>query len=148
MLRVDVTREGAPPADAFADANLPALVERAARAALEDRGVTEAELSVTLMNDDVIRAMNRQWKGRDAVTDVLAFPLHGEGESPLGDIYIGWEQALRQADEVGERPARELVRLTIHGTLHVLGWDHPEEGREGSRMWEHQERIIEAVEIP
>ncbi|HUG38990.1 MAG TPA: rRNA maturation RNase YbeY [Longimicrobiales bacterium] len=147
MLLVDVTGEGALPADAFA-ADLPALVERAVRAALGDRRVGEAEVSVTLMDDEAMTALNRQWKGRDATTDVLAFALHEAGEAPLGDLYIGWQQALRQAAEVGERPARELVRLAVHGTLHVLGWDHPDEGREESEMWRHQERIVDSIVIP
>lgn len=146
MARVDVTAEGAPPDDAFGG-DPSGLVERAARAALADRGVADAELSLALVEDVTITALNRQWKRRNGPTDVLAFALQDEGEPPLGDVYIGWRQALRQAEEEGENPARELARLAIHGTLHVLGWDHPEEDRERSEMWQHQERILEGVEI-
>ena len=67
-------------------------VERAAHAALEDRGVTDAELSITLMDDAGMTAMNREWKGRDAPTDVLAFPLHEPGQPPLGDVYLGFDR--------------------------------------------------------
>lgn len=146
MVGVDVTGEGGPPEDAFGG-DPSAVVERAARAALEDRGVADAELSLALLDDAAMAAMNRQWKGREEPTDVLAFALHDAGEPPLGDVYIGWEQALRQARDEGEAPLRELARLAIHGTLHVLGWDHPEEGRERSEMWEHQERILEGLGI-
>lgn len=142
MLVVDVTIEGAPAGGTFGPADAAELVRRAARAVLEDRGVPRAEISIALMDDDTMTAMNRQWKGRDATTDVLAFSLQEEGDMPLGDVYIGWEQALRQAAEVAEPPARELARLAIHGTLHVLGLDHPEEDRETSEMWGHQERIL------
>lgn len=147
MLRVDVTGDDGAPHGAFGDAPPAELAERAARATLDDRGVAEGELSVALLDDGAMADLNRQWKGRDGTTDVLAFALHGEGEPPLGDVYIGWEQALRQAADEGEVPARELARLAIHGTLHVLGWDHPEEGRERSEMWQHQERILEELGI-
>ncbi len=123
------------------------VVERAVRATLRDRGVEDAELSVTLLDDGGMASLNREWKGKDAPTDVLAFSLHGDQEPPLGDVYLGVEQAVRQATELGEAAARELARLAIHGTLHVLGWDHPEEERESSGMWQHQERILEGLEI-
>lgn len=146
MLDVAVTAESLPPA-LLGGEDPVGLVDRAARAALVDRGIAEAEISVALLEDDGMIGMNRRWKGRDRTTDVLAFALHEPGEPPLGDVYIGWEQALRQAAEAGEPPVRELARLAIHGTLHVLGWDHPEEGREHSEMWQHQERILRELGI-
>lgn len=119
------------------------VVERAARAALDDRGVDEAELSVTLLGDRAIAALNRRWLDHDGPTDVLSFPLYGAGEPPVGDIYIGVRQAGRQAAEHGVPVAEELARLAIHGTLHVLGFEHPEgAGRLESRMWREQERIL------
>ena len=121
------------------------VVKRAARAALADRGVEEGELSITLLDDAAMGAMNRQWKGRDGATDVLAFALHEKGAALMGDVYVGVERAAAQAAELGEPVSRELARLAIHGTLHVLGWDHPEEAREDSEMWRHQERILAAL---
>jgi probable rRNA maturation factor len=121
------------------------VTDTAARATLSDRGVADAELSITLLDDADMASLNREWKERDGPTDVLAFTLHGSDEPPLGDIYIGLERAVRQAAELGEPVARELARLAIHGTLHVLGWDHPEEEREGSEMWCLQERILAEV---
>ncbi len=92
-------------------------------------------------------ALNREWKGRDAPTDVLAFALHEDGEPPLGDVYVGAERAVAQAADLGDSATRELARLAIHGTLHVLGWDHPEDDREASEMWEHQEAILDALGV-
>lgn len=128
-----------------ASAEAVRVVENAARSALEQSGIDRAELSVTLLDDAGMAAMNRQWKGRESPTDVLAFPLHEPDQSPLGDIYLGLERAQHQAAELGEPPLRELARLAIHGTLHVLGWDHPEEDRESSEMWARQERILEGL---
>lgn len=122
-----------------------AVVERAARAALADRNVDQGELSITILDDEGMAAMNRQWKGREGPTDVLAFALHADDEPIVGDVYVGLERAAGQAEEVGEPVERELGRLAIHGTLHVLGWDHPEEDRESSEMWAHQERILAAL---
>lgn len=118
------------------------LVVRAARAVLRDQGVEEGELSITLVDDAVMATLNRQWKGGTGPTDVLSFALHDEGEPLVGDVYLGVDRAVEQAAELGETPGRELSRLAIHGTLHVLGWDHPDEGREDSDMWRHQERIL------
>jgi probable rRNA maturation factor len=124
-----------------------ALVEGAVRAATTAEGVSDAELSLTLMDDEAMASLNLRWKERDAPTDVLAFSLHGPGEPPEGDIYLGVERAAAQAEELGESRDRELARVAIHGTLHVLGWDHPERGREASEMWERQERILEGLGV-
>jgi probable rRNA maturation factor len=123
------------------------VVERAVRAVLQDRSVADAEVSVTLLDDAAMARLNREWKGHDAPTDVLAFSLYAEGEMPLGDVYVGVERASEQAGAAGEPPARELARLAIHGTLHVLGLDHPEEGRERSELWQDQERILSGLEL-
>lgn len=149
MVRVEVTRgDGAAPGIGELDpAAVTAVVERAARAALEARGVVDAELSLALLDDAAMTALNGRWKGRDVPTDVLAFALHENGDPPLGDVYLGWERAARQAAEMQEPVARELARLAIHGTLHVLGFDHPDDDRESSEMWGHQERILEALDI-
>lgn len=122
------------------------LLRRAAEAALRSEGVEEAELSLTLLADDEIADLNRRWLGRDRPTDVIAFPLHEPGEPPLGDVYLGLDQALRQAAEDDIEPDEELVRLAVHGTLHVLGWEH-EKGEERTRgeMWMRQEAVVREV---
>lgn len=129
----------------------PGLWVEAARAAVEatlhDRGVEEAEVSVALLDDAAIRALNRDHLGHDRPTDVLSFALYGEGEPVLGDVYVGWEQAVRQAEPEGVDVLEEIARLAVHGTLHVLGHDHPEdaEARTGSEMYRIQEAIVAAL---
>ena len=135
-----------PVAEAEVD-DATSLVERAARAVAADRGVEEGELSLTLLDDEAMTALNRDWLDRNHSTDVLAFALHDAGDPPIGDIYLGVERAAEQAKEQGEPPARELARLAVHGTLHVLGYEHPETERESSAMWQLQERIVAELEV-
>ena len=122
------------------------IVRNAVKAALRSQSQREAEVSVTLMDDAAITQMNNDYLGRNRATDVIAFPLYEEGEAPLGDVYIGIEQAVRQAASVGVPLAEELARLAVHGTLHVLGFDHPEtDARVRSEMWTLQERIVASL---
>jgi probable rRNA maturation factor len=128
---------------------LPALrrlLTRAARAALRHENVAEAQLSVTLLDDDAIAALNREYLSHDGPTDVISFPLFEENEPIVGDVYIGAQQAARQAAANALSVDEELVRLTVHGVLHVLGYDHPDgEERLHSDMWQLQEKIVEDV---
>lgn len=120
-------------------------IERAVRHTLASAGVEAAELSLTLLDDEAIQALNRQYLSSDRPTDVLAFSLGG-GAPLLGDIYVGVDQARRQATELGVPLDEELVRLAVHGTLHVLGHDHPEgTGREKSPMFALQEALVRAI---
>jgi probable rRNA maturation factor len=130
----------------FADAPV-ALLERAVRHTLVAERVRKGEVSVARLADPDIRELNRRHLGHDAVTDVISFALHASGEPVLGDVYLGGEQARRQAEDEGVPAVEELVRLAVHGTLHVLGWDHPDDADErvGSPMWALQERIVAEV---
>lgn len=90
----------------------------------------QGDITIELTNDAVIHGFNRDYRGVDRPTDVLSFPSF-EGEElitppdgHLGDIMISIETAARQAAELGHSTERELVFLAIHGTLHVLGFDH------------------------
>ena len=134
--------------DAGADPDAPvALVERAVRATLAREGVEAGEVSVALLDDGAIRALNREHLGHDRPTDVLAFALWEEGEPVVGDVYLGVAQARRQADEADVPLREELVRLAVHGTLHVVGHDHPEEpeARAGSAMYALQEELVREI---
>ena len=122
-----------------------ASLARAVRTTLADEGTRNGEVSLTLVGDDRIRALNRDYLGRDRVTDVISFALHGPGEPLLADIYIGYPQALRQAAELGLPADEELVRLAIHGTLHALGYDHPAEHRFSSAFFRRQEALVKRV---
>lgn len=122
-------------------------LERAVRATLDHQAIGDAEISVALLDDPEMRQLNRRHLGHDRPTDVIAFALWDEGEPVVGDVYLGWEQALRQANEAGAGAEEELVRLVVHGTLHVLGWDHPEAAadRTESPMYRRQEALVREV---
>lgn len=122
-------------------------LERAVLAACRDAGVTEGEVSLALLDDAAIAELNRLHLGRDGPTDVIAFALYEEGEPLVGDVYVGADQAARQAAEEGVSLREELVRLAIHGTLHVLGLDHPDDpgARPTSPMYRKQEALVREV---
>ncbi len=123
-----------------------ALLARGCREALKSDDVQEAEVSVTLLDDEKISALNREYLQKDGPTDVIAFSLHASGDPVLGDVYLGYEQARRQADELGIPLDEELLRLAIHGTLHVLGHEHPEgKDRGESEMYRTQEELLSRV---
>ncbi|MGQ0814914.1 MAG: rRNA maturation RNase YbeY [Gemmatimonadota bacterium] len=129
--------------DTEAPRTIMAHVRKAVEATLKHEQVEEASISVTLLNDTRMRAMNRKYLEHDQVTDVISFPLYERGEQPVGDVYIGYEQAERQASDADVDMIEEVARLAIHGTLHVLGYDHPEdETRTKSEMWQLQESIL------
>lgn len=123
------------------------LIESALRATLRRERVSRAELSVTFLDDPEMTELHARHLGRPEATDVLSFALHEDGEDPLGDVYVGHAQALRQAAEAGAAADRELARLAVHGTLHVLGYDHPD-GPERDRcpMYLVQEEVLRALE--
>jgi probable rRNA maturation factor len=128
--------------ETFPDAPV-GLLEKAVRRTLDAEDRRDVEISVAFLTDDEMRRLNHLYLEKDATTDVLAFALPGADGSLSGDIYLGYEQAMRQADEVGVPWTEELARLAIHGTLHVLGHDHPEgPERSESPMFRAQERLL------
>ncbi|MDP4127599.1 MAG: rRNA maturation RNase YbeY [Bacillota bacterium] len=115
---------------------LAILLECAIKETLNQTGgPEEAEVSLTLVNDQRIHELNRDYRGVDRPTDVLSFALQDETDEPdsefeddmLGDIVISVERAMEQAEEYGHSFEREIVYLAVHGTLHLLGYDHEEE---------------------
>ena len=121
-------------------------IQEAVELTLRDASVEVGEVSVTFLDDEEIRNLNREYLGKDWPTDVISFALHEEDAPPFGDVYIGVEQAERQAEEIGVPLGEELVRLCIHGTLHVLGHDHPEgPERFESPMYERQESLLKRI---
>ena len=88
------------------------------------------DLSIAIVSDRRMRALNRQFRGKDKVTDVLSFPAESRGF--LGDIVIAAGVSKRQAREAGHSAATELRVLALHGLLHLLGYDHEtDDGRMG-----------------
>ncbi|OUM93927.1 MAG: rRNA maturation RNase YbeY [Firmicutes bacterium ZCTH02-B6] len=132
-------------------------LEAVVQAALIAEGMpAHAEVSVTLVDDDEIQVLNRDYRGKDAPTDVLSFPiwepeeisdlrLHPERypERPLllGDVVISVPTALRQAEEYGHGVERELAYLCVHGVLHLLGYDHEEDAARQA-MRDREEAIL------
>ena len=108
------------------EAGIVAAVERV----LRDGRAENAEVAVLLVDEGEMTRLNREHRGRDAVTDVLAFPIDEDDDLPaglprlLGDVVICPAQAARQAAESGVEPGHELATLVVHGTLHLLGHDH------------------------
>ena len=122
-----------------------ALLRRAALAALESCGRREGEVSFTFVSADEIRALNRKYLDRDRPTDVIAFDL-GDAPSLLGDVYISPEVAALNAAEHDEVERREILRLVIHGSLHVIGLDHPEgPDRDSAPMFVTQEELLRSL---
>jgi len=122
-----------------------AVVRRAVRAVLAGER-RRAAVSVTFLGREAMRQMNLRHKGHDFPTDVISFALPDPRGGLIGDLYICRWQAEREARRRGLTLREELVRLVIHGTLHLLGWDHDEgAGREASAMWLRQEKYLRKV---
>jgi probable rRNA maturation factor len=113
----------------------------------------EAEVSVTFVDNEKIREINRDYRGKDKATDVISFALEemGDGEIEivgvdmppvLGDIIISVPKAREQAEEYGHSLMRELGFLAVHGFLHLLGYDHETEEEE-KEMFSKQKQILE-----
>lgn len=121
-------------------------VESVARRALSKLGMEQGELSVVLVSDRRIRELNRNYRGVDSSTDVLAFS-QAEGAGPrqqglLGDVVISAETAARQAGSRKSTLARELDLLVVHGVLHLAGMDHLGTEEQKKEMSSWQRRIL------
>lgn len=110
-------------------------VRRAVEATLELEGASGREVSVLLTDDQEIQQLNREYRGADKPTDVLAFALDEAGgpHGPLGDVIVSVERARAQATSRRVTLESELELLVVHGTLHLLGHDHAE-AEEARRM--------------
>ena len=124
----------------------PDRLRDAVLATLRAEGVEAAAISVAVLADDAIAEINQEHLGHTGPTDVISFALDDGGGPIVGDIYIGADQAVRQAAEHGVVAAEEMLRLAVHGTLHVLGHTHPEDdSRLDAPMYTRQEAIITAL---
>jgi probable rRNA maturation factor len=127
------------------------LLKRTAQTLLAAVDEPDASLSLSLVGDRQMRAVNREHRGTDRPTDVLSFPLDPSGrESPerlLGDIVISVETARRQAEQYDAPLQDEIHRLLIHGLLHVLGHDH-EEAAERAGMEAQERRLAGVIGMP
>ncbi|SHN86051.1 rRNA maturation RNase YbeY [Desulfitobacterium chlororespirans] len=135
--------------------SLTGLLEQGiAKAVHLSAGSEEAEVSLTLVDDARIHELNRDYRGVDRPTDVLSFALQEETEDEpdildyedhlLGDIIISVERARAQAADYGHSFERELVYLAVHGTLHLLGYDHLEE-EDKEEMRRQEEAVMSQI---
>ncbi len=119
---------------------------------------SDAEVSVTLCDNAYIRKLNKEYRGKDKATDVLSFPLYDFNEEDddvfeiedsvaLGDIVISLERAREQAKEIGNSFIEEVAFLTIHSTLHLLGYDHERSKDDDEAQCTAQRDIVEMLEI-
>ena len=144
------------PEDLIFPAEISENVQRAAEMVGKLYGIENGEVSVTLTDNEYIHALNKQYRGIDRPTDVLSFALN-ESEEPemidgpdvnvLGDLIISVERAEEQAADYGHSVKREIAFLTVHGMLHLLGYDHMED-EEREEMEAEQRFVMEKLGIP
>lgn len=123
-------------------------VRQAATATLKAEKVSDAMVSITFVGRAAISRLNRRYLGHEGATDVISFGLErvGKRDAVLGDIYICVEVARENARRQRIAAGEELLRLVVHGTLHILGHDHPTGAtRTTSPMWRRQERILARI---
>ena len=128
------------------------LIRKACIATLiEENFIDDAEVEVTFVDDKQIREYNNEYRNIDKATDVLSFPLGENGifdtnpatnNKMLGDIVISLEHAVAQGELYGHGLRREIAYLTVHSMLHLLGYDHVDEGIEKAKMREKEEAIL------
>lgn len=138
-----------------------AVIERVVQKTLEEEVEGDYEVSISFVDNDEIKELNKQYRGKDTATDVLSFPLlefeeteedyeneeeYVQEDKLLGDIVISLEKAKEQAEEYGHSFERELAFLTAHGMLHLLGMDHEDEDEE-KEMIVKQDRILSLLNI-
>ena len=135
-----------------------AFLRKVIRTALAAEGMDlPCEVDVLLTNDEVIHQINLDMRQVDRPTDVLSFPEFdltpgehpgpedadpGSGLIPLGDMVISMEHVAAQAEEYGHSQRRELAYLAVHSVLHLLGYDHLDEGPQKARMRAREEAIL------
>ncbi len=142
-----------------------AHLRRCIRAALEAEGVQAAcEINVLITDDAGIREINRDQRGIDAPTDVLSFPMFDlvpgallenleeeadpdTGLVPLGDMALSYERIRAQAKEYGHSVRREAGYLAVHSVLHLLGYDHMDDGPMKQQMRQREEAILAQLDL-
>jgi probable rRNA maturation factor len=126
------------------------LVRRAIEEAAATVSTSGAELAIVLTNDSAIRLLNRDWRGTDAATNVLSFPAQGAagGEPPfIGDIVLAYETVAREARDEGKPFAHHVAHLTVHGFLHLRGYDH-QRSKDADEMEKLERKILRRLAIP
>lgn len=133
------------------------LIRRCCQAVLTHENFgSPAEVSVSFVSNDEIKKLNKIYRGKDSVTDVLSFPLgengvydknNDTGACMLGDVVIALETAVKQAQMYGHSLEREIGFLTVHSMLHLLGYDHETNPLQERIMREKEEQILDNIGI-
>ena len=141
-----------------------AMLRKAVTVALDHEGVKEkTHVDIMLTDNAHIHEINREQRGVDRPTDVLSFPMNqlipedfdaemcevdpASGRILLGDMVISLEQCRAQAEEFGHSAEREICYLAVHSVLHLLGYDHMDDGEEKAQMRRHEEEIMEKLKL-
>ncbi len=135
---------------------LRTLVKRCCSETLFEEGYKgDFEVSVTFVDNEGIRAINKEYRDIDRETDVLSFPMTNDGEDftvdpetgcyMLGDIVLSLEKAITQAEEYGHSFKREVAFLTVHSMLHLLGYDHERSEEEEREMFGKQDIVLDTM---
>lgn len=129
------------------DEEIENIVEKSIEAALKEIEFTDDyEVSISFVGDEEIHELNRDYRGVDRTTDVLSFPMDDEFTNMLGDIVININKVIEQANEYGHSEKREISYLTVHSSLHLMGFDHEEE-EDKKEMRAVEDRVMEKLEI-
>jgi probable rRNA maturation factor len=141
---------------AEAGVELTWLEDVAQRVLAAEKADAKTEVGIVVTGQEMVQQLNRNFRGQDEPTDVLAFSAREEAEgsrfilapdglSHLGEVIISYPQALLQAEEHGHPIKRELAILLIHGLLHLLGYDHDEKAQE-RKMQAREKELLELIE--
>ncbi|MCC3145390.1 rRNA maturation RNase YbeY [Halanaerobium sp. Z-7514] len=125
------------------DQEMKDLLAKVITTAAEVEGYSGGEVSVAFVSNEEIRKLNKKYRELDEATDVLSFPIDDE---VLGDIIISSQRAALQAEEYGHSLKRELAYLTVHGILHLFGYDHHGQ-EEKNEMRQKEERILTELDL-
>lgn len=140
VLNVEFNQENE---DAEISKNMLKLLEKIVITAAELEGYSGGEVSIAFVSNQKIKELNAKYRNKNEVTDVLSFPMDQE---LLGDIIISTQRASEQALEYGHSLKRELAYLTVHGMLHLFGYDHHSK-EEKDEMRQKEERILTQLDI-
>lgn len=122
-----------------------AFVKRVMRACAQElKEKKNKRVSIAFVSEKEMRALNKAYRGKDSVTDVLSFTL--EEDDLVGELILSYEQAVRQAVQMKHTTRNELGFLIVHGMLHLYGYDH-ETAADAKKMFPRQERILKSLKI-
>jgi probable rRNA maturation factor len=150
-MTLEITNE----TDMILDQNLESLIQDAMSCVLRHESITaDGEVSLLFVDNDKIQLLNKEYRGKDSITDVLSFPqyesIKNDGITDsfvyLGDIVISLDQAKLQAAEFGHAIEREIVYLVVHSLLHLLGYDHMVD-KDKTEMRAHEKVVLKELGI-